>query len=1429
MKNNYFIIFMFLLMNSVVFSQDNNAIVSKYLKDNQNEIGLSDEEIKDWIVTDQTTSKKSKVTHVYIRQQYQGIEIYNAVANFNILEKRILSFGNRLEKNIASRVNTTHPQITPFQAIENAADQLGLNKVDDLKIITAESSKKFVFNTAGVSLENIPVKLMFQPIENGGINLVWDLSIYTLDQQHWWSVRVDALSGKIIDKTDWVVSCNFGTCEHLNHNKKAKQFSQIKDEKAVNYNSLLIPPTTDQYRVFPIPIESPNHGSDVLVVGPYDAVASPFGWHDTNGVAGAEYTITRGNNVYAQEDANGNNGFGSAPSGGASLNFDFPMNLNQAPAGYQNAAITNLFYMNNIMHDVWYQYGFDDASGNFQTNNYGRGGAGNDAVIADAQDGSGLNNANFGTPADGGAPRMQMFLWSAPTSSPIDKLTINTPAGISGGYNAIPAGFGAPVPTSPLTSDLVLVIDNTAPTDDGCEVITNAAALNGKIAVIRRGTCSFVIKVKAAQNAGAVAVIMINNAAGSPIVMGGADATITIPSVMISDIDGNTILTQMLSQTVNATLLDVPPSGFQLDGDLDNGIIAHEYGHGVSNRLTGGPAAAGCLGNAEQMGEGWSDWLALMLTIEPGDQATDSRGIGTYAIGESTSGGGIRPAPYTTNFAINNFTYASTNNTGAISQPHGIGFVWCTMLWDMTWAMIDKYGFDSDVYNGTGGNNMAMHLVIEGMKLQPCSPGFQDGRDAILAADVALYGGANQCLIWNAFAARGLGFSARQNSSNNRTDQVEAFDIPAYLLLPEINVKGNNFDIVDGDSTPVLTDDSDFGVVASASETKTFTIYNENCQTALNVSSISLSGINSTDFSIANISLPYIVPTDGSVTFDVVFNPQSLGVKNATIVINNDDANESVYDFAVRAEFLCGTETSSWDGSVWSNGVPSKITAVTFTGNYSSSSDLEACSVTITNNAQVTINSGDTFIVDGDVTVVAGSSLTVENNAALRQIDNAAVNTGSIIVKRNATVMNRLDYTAWSTPVVGQQLQAFSPNTVSTRFYEYLFTGVDTPTAYQSVAATTNFVAGKGYMIRADNTYTGPTVFNGQFTGVPINGIVNQSVGLGYNVLGNPYPSPIDANTFLTDNTNIGALYFWTNTTAASGGIYPQNNFATYTSGAGGVAAFASGKVPNGTIQTGQGFYVQATSAGSASFNNLQREDASVSTQFYRNASTSSLERHRIWLNLNDSNTSYNQILVGYIEGASNGVDFGIDAKVLDTSKPMLYNIVNNEEYVIQGKSLPFNDEDIVPLGLKALTAGAYTISIENVDGLFDNQDVFIKDKLNNIIHDLKSSAYSFTAQEGTFNNRFEIVYKSGSLSSDEFTNANTMNVFVNSNEIHVNSSKENINEIIVFDVLGRKLYENKTINANTFTISTLKASNQALIVKVKLQNGQVKTEKIIL
>jgi len=496
----------------------------------------------------------------------------------------------------------------------------------------------------------------------------------------------------------------------------------------------------------------------LLVSEPSDDIASPFGWHDTDGVSGADFTITRGNNVWAQEDRNGDNGVGHAPEGTATLTFDFPLDLDQPAAGYENAAITNLFYHNNMMHDIWYKYGFDEASGNFQSNNYGNGGLGNDFVRADAQDGSGTNNATFGTPPDGGSGVMTMFLWS-PSGPPGQPFSVNN-GPLAGDYTAIPANFGAALPVTPLTADLALVNDDdaSASTDptDACDAITNGAELAGKIAVIRRGECQFGFKALAAENEGAVAVIVVNNVPTDPIIMGpGTDgASVTIPSVMVSQADGEALIAELLSgATVNGSLF--------------------ETGRGAAN--------SGCLNTnttPEQMGEGWSDWFGLMLTIEPGDLPEDVRGIGTFAIGQPTDGNGIRPAPYSTDLSINGFTYADTNNAASISVPHGVGFVWSTMLWDLTWAYIDKYGYDADLFNGTGGNNRVMQLVIDGLKLQPCRPGFIDGRDALLAADTALTGGEDQCMIWEVFAARGLGFNADQGLSSSRSDQVEDFTMP---------------------------------------------------------------------------------------------------------------------------------------------------------------------------------------------------------------------------------------------------------------------------------------------------------------------------------------------------------------------------------------------------------------------------------------------------------------------------------------------------------------------------------------------------------------------------------------------------------------------------------------------------------------------------
>ena len=245
------------------------------------------------------------------------------------------------------------------------------------------------------------------------VNLAWNVKIYTLDAQNWWNVRIDAQTGQLLDKYNQVLHCDFGAPDHNCASHKASSSNQVENvatnATAAKTNS------ANTYNVFPMPIESPNHGPRSIVTDPADLSVSPYGWHDTDGVTGPEFTYTRGNNVDAYHDIfNNNSSNGDQPDGGPTLDFDFPLNLaSNQPYTYVDAAVTNLFYWSNLMHDVWYHYGFDEVSGNFQVNNYGNGGVDGDHVRAEAMDGSGTNNANFGTDEDGSTGRMQMYLWTS--------------------------------------------------------------------------------------------------------------------------------------------------------------------------------------------------------------------------------------------------------------------------------------------------------------------------------------------------------------------------------------------------------------------------------------------------------------------------------------------------------------------------------------------------------------------------------------------------------------------------------------------------------------------------------------------------------------------------------------------------------------------------------------------------------------------------------------------------------------------------------------------------------------------------------------------------------------------------------------------------------------------------------------------------------
>ncbi len=391
---------------------------------------------------------------------------------------------------------------------------------------------------------------------------------------------------------------------------------------------------------------------------------------------------------------------------------------------------------------------------------------------------------------------MYMLLWDA---DPSKRMKINSPASISGNITAIEGHFGPQnklANIGPVTGDVVLYNNASDTFHSACDVAGNADELKGKIALftILGGSCEFyVTQVLNAQHAGAIAVIMMG-LPGEPLfgwtAPPGYEDSVKVPAVLISYEDGIKIRTVLSAgSSVNITLFPL----IDKDGDLDNGIIAHEYTHGISDRLTGGPSTVSCLFNAEQMGEGWSDYISLMTVTDwhkahKGDGALP-RTLATYVLNQPPNGGGVRQFPYSTDMTINPHTYADIAATSG--EPHGIGEVWTSVLWDMTWNIIEQEGINKDIFNtnGGGGNSIAYKLVIEGLKLQPCSPGFIDGRDAILKADTLLYNGKHSCAIWNAFARRGIGLGASQGSTDKLGDERVDFTMGAVYITKHADKK----------------------------------------------------------------------------------------------------------------------------------------------------------------------------------------------------------------------------------------------------------------------------------------------------------------------------------------------------------------------------------------------------------------------------------------------------------------------------------------------------------------------------------------------------------------------------------------------------------------------------------------------------------------
>ena len=510
--------------------------------------------------------------------------------------------------------------------------------------------------------------------------------------------------------------------------------------------------------------------------------------------------------------------------------------------------------------------------------------------------------------------------------------------------------------------------------------------------------------------------------------------------------------------------------------------------------------------------------------------------------------------------------------------------------------------------------------------------------------------------------------------------------------------------------------------------------------------------------------------------------------------------------------------STTWNGSAWNNSAPTSTTAAIIAGNYTSATNgggFSACTLTVSSGT-VIISSGDNTTLEGALTVSSGS-FTLENNANLIQNTDAA-NSGSIVIKRNTAALMRQDYVMWSAPVAGQQLQAFSPQTFSNRFYA--FDGsLGSAGQYVATAATGNFSSGTGYLIRMPNNHPAtPTVWSGTFTGVANNGPVtfNSLNANQYYSIGNPYPSTIDADEFINDNSLTDPLYFWRKTNNAA-----TSSYATYTLAGGDPL----GLIPNGFIQVGQGFIARVPAGGSSlAFANTMRA-GNNGNQFLR----MQFERHRYWLNLTDDTGYFGQMMVAYMTGATNGYDPAIDGLFFGDSDTALTSIVDNQEYVIQGRALPFETTDTVTLGFKSELGGNYTIALNNFDGLFDtqNQDIYLKDNLTSTRTNLKVAPYQFTTVAGVFNDRFEVVYENFLGVELPEDSGNNIVAYKQNQEVVINSGSINMSTVQLYDIRGRLLVEKNNLSGNEVRMH-VGNTNQVLIVKITTSTGDIVTKKIV-
>ncbi len=574
---------------------DAEVVARSFLKDNNDLFQLGDAEVDSLKVARRYSTDHNGVTHVTLGQQINGIEVFQADLAVHVDRAgAVIAASGELMPGAARKVNLSRPMMTAAEALRRAAQDLDVEIAAQLNLRQPPSGAddRQQFDESAGFDRDVQARLVYFPLATDQLRLAWEFILWMRETPDVYLTVIDAERGSLLYRY------NFTNYDENPLRPHGQVFTKDSPRPNAPYTGNNNPPTVQRED---LPFHAaPFNGREIFPVADQH-----YDWW-----AGAPANNLISNNTSAYLDRDANNQPDQPRLSAADGNFSFPIDFAQAPTtdDNQKSAQVNLFYWINRYHDILYSFGFNEAAGNFQTNNFNLGGRGADAVLGEAQDGSGTNNANFSSPPDGTPGRVQMFLFT--TATP------------------------------------------------------------------------------------------------------------------------------------------------QLDGDLDQGVVIHELTHGLSQRLVFNSTGLSGL-QSGGMGEGWSDYFGLVLLRSATDDLNGTYPVGQYVTNNQARG--IRRFPYSTNPQVFPLTF---KDIALRNQVHAIGEIWCNTLLEMRAVLIQRYGFQE-------GQRQSIQLVVDGLKLTPRSPTFVDARNAILLADRVNNGSANQCLLWQAFAKRGLGFWASATNSND--------------------------------------------------------------------------------------------------------------------------------------------------------------------------------------------------------------------------------------------------------------------------------------------------------------------------------------------------------------------------------------------------------------------------------------------------------------------------------------------------------------------------------------------------------------------------------------------------------------------------------------------------------------------------------------